>query len=600
MAIDNTGISSLDTGASDITYTGNEGPKSPQEEQQMMMAQLEQEYEQYRMEQMEIDPSKVLSFQDWYQATYEASRQGVAGGGIARLGYRGGQLVQPGLGRPGYQGDMPPGVRGRQASEQSGGTMGGYSDAERYAQRPPSRPIHHDTGDDTPVVPTYVRPGLGPEPKDKTILEKTKDTFLGPSKWLADQVSTRLSPYYIQHALEGYRKKMGYDHPMLYDEEEGDDFIKQALIDIDLAKEGDLSNEAFEKYMPPWQLAQRYPDDPKYSKYRTIGGEGGPYYPRDVHPGTGTGGITDATGTEIEPIDEFPTKRLEPIYADGGRVPAAYGGIMGDDGRRAYGLGSIFKKAKRAIKKVAKSDIGKMALLAGVGYLGGGGGMPTWMGGKGLGGFQMKTLLSKKNPLLFTDEKFSPWKGIGLASALPLFMGGDENEDEDKTYQEWLAEKNRWLGQIGEFPVGRGDPLYQRNLMAAQGGRIGYKKGGNDEEGHRSAALSAMYGLRKNAQEGGLMDLGGMEKDYRQEGGFVPLGGEERADDVPARLSKNEFVFTADAVRAAGGGDIDAGAEVMENVMENLEQGGQVSEESQGLEGARDMFATSQRLEGVM
>ncbi len=45
------------------------------------------------------------------------------------------------------------------------------------------------------------------------------------------------------------------------------------------------------------------------------------------------------------------------------------------------------------------------------------------------------------------------------------------------------------------------------------------------------------------AQEGGLMDLGGMEKDYRQEGGFVPIGGQEKADDVPARLSKNEFVL---------------------------------------------------------
>jgi len=107
-------------------------------------------------------------------------------------------------------------------------------------------------------------------------------------------------------------------------------------------------------------------------------------------------------------------------------------------------------------------------------------------------------------------------------------------------------------------------------------------------------------GGRIGAQEGGLMDLGGMEKDYRQEGGFVPIGGQEKADDVPARLSKNEFVFTADAVRAAGGGDIDAGAEVMENVMENLERGGQVSEESQGLEGARNMFATAQRLEGVL
>ena len=90
------------------------------------------------------------------------------------------------------------------------------------------------------------------------------------------------------------------------------------------------------------------------------------------------------------------------------------------------------------------------------------------------------------------------------------------------------------------------------------------------------------------------MDLGGMEKDYRQEGGFVPLGKEEKADDVPARLSKNEFVFTADAVRAAGGGDIDQGAEVMQNVMENLEQGGEISEESQGAQG---MYNNMQQLQ---
>ena len=117
---------------------------------------------------------------------------------------------------------------------------------------------------------------------------------------------------------------------------------------------------------------------------------------------------------------------------------------------------------------------------------------------------------------------------------------------------------------------------------------------------YRTGSDKLAEGGRIGAEEGGLMNLGGMEKDYRQEGGFVPLGGEERADDVPARLSKNEFVFTADAVRAAGGGDIDQGAEVMEKVMNNLEQGGQISEESQGLEGARNMFATAQRLEGVM
>ena len=153
----------------------------------------------------------------------------------------------------------------------------------------------------------------------------------------------------------------------------------------------------------------------------------------------------------------------------------------------------------------------------------------------------------------------------------------------------------------------------------AEGGRIGYAKGSKKRTGIMKMLADLeerfpelmMYGSmgagsilpflkeggRAGAQEGGLMDLGGMEKDYRQEGGFVPIGGKEKADDVPARLSKNEFVFTADAVRAAGGGDIDEGAAVMERLMENLEAGGKVSEDSQGLEGARGMFANAQELE---
>jgi hypothetical protein len=93
------------------------------------------------------------------------------------------------------------------------------------------------------------------------------------------------------------------------------------------------------------------------------------------------------------------------------------------------------------------------------------------------------------------------------------------------------------------------------------------------------------HGGRIGAQGGGIMpllNLGGMEKDYRQDGGFVPIGRKEKADDVPARLSKNEFVFTADAVKAAGGGDIDQGAQRMYNVMKNLEAGGEISEQSQG------------------
>ena len=103
--------------------------------------------------------------------------------------------------------------------------------------------------------------------------------------------------------------------------------------------------------------------------------------------------------------------------------------------------------------------------------------------------------------------------------------------------------------------------------------------------------------LIQRKADGWIMDLGGMENDYR-EGGVVPIGAKERADDVPARLSKNEFVFTADAVRNAGGGNIDKGAEVMQNMMDNLEAGGMISEESQGKENpAQAMFDQAQMLE---
>jgi len=163
----------------------------------------------------------------------------------------------------------------------------------------------------------------------------------------------------------------------------------------------------------------------------------------------------------------------------------------------------------------------------------------------------------------------------------------------------------------------------QFSTKKAEGGRIGLYAGGQSipsdytmEDARKTSMQDKMGGITdvmKQADlyrqgdvgqmymaEGGLMDLGGMEKDYRNDGGFVPLGGKEKADDVPARLSKNEFVFTADAVRAAGGGDIDQGAEVMEKVMKNLEQGGQISEETQGLSGAREMFDVSERLSEVV
>ena len=90
------------------------------------------------------------------------------------------------------------------------------------------------------------------------------------------------------------------------------------------------------------------------------------------------------------------------------------------------------------------------------------------------------------------------------------------------------------------------------------------QKGGDDEE------MSETLIMVEGKKDGGIMNLGGKEMDLRS-GGFVPLGKKERADDVPARLSKNEFVFTADAVRAAGGGSVKKGAQKMYDTMKSLE-----------------------------
>ena len=111
------------------------------------------------------------------------------------------------------------------------------------------------------------------------------------------------------------------------------------------------------------------------------------------------------------------------------------------------------------------------------------------------------------------------------------------------------------------------DPTY------AKGGIANLKNGGFPDLNKDGKVTKAdvLKGRGVFNMGGGVMDLGGMEKDYRFNGGFVPIGEYEKKDDVPARLSKNEFVFTADAVRAAGGGSINKGAKKMYDTMKTLE-----------------------------
>jgi hypothetical protein len=309
---------------------------------------------------------------------------------------------------------------------------------------------------------------------------------------------------------------------------------------------------------------------------------------------------------------------LRGYVADGGRISKASGGIMDTaTGRKGFILGGIADAVGDALGSVAdaagkvlKSDIGKAAVLGLGGYYLGGGqmfGLRPSAPGFSFGNLG-KSLFLKSGKDAFTLKNLDPLKVAGLLTLGGAAMGP---------------------AKVDQMPGGsdRGG-----KLLDSQGNEVlpseirkevvdAYKSGDAD----KIAAIQDYYkflpglnavrlpditpylpypsyatGGRVAAQEGGLMDLGGMEKDYRNTGGFVDIGAQEKADDVPARLSVNEFVMTADAVRNAGGGDIDKGAEVMENMMKNLENGGRVSEESQGNTGAQEMFSVSERIGEVI
>jgi hypothetical protein len=131
--------------------------------------------------------------------------------------------------------------------------------------------------------------------------------------------------------------------------------------------------------------------------------------------------------------------------------------------------------------------------------------------------------------------------------------------DANKKYQDELAAMGQTVATNRQQQID-----YIRSAMITAGF--------NDDEIASAITRSGFnQGGYAGYAQGGIMDLGGMEMDYRAKGGFVPIGKKERADDVPARLSKNEFVFTAKAVRNAGDGDVRKGAKKMYQIMNQLE-----------------------------
>jgi len=109
------------------------------------------------------------------------------------------------------------------------------------------------------------------------------------------------------------------------------------------------------------------------------------------------------------------------------------------------------------------------------------------------------------------------------------------------------------------------DPEY---MVLDDAGRDAFVARYNIAKGGRVGLMGGSMPMGEpRVNKGGITEL-----DYRAKGGFVPVGIKEKADDVPAMLSKNEFVFTADAVRGAGNGSIENGAQKMYDTMKNLER----------------------------
>jgi len=323
-------------------------------------------------------------------------------------------------------------------------------------------------------------------------------------------------------------------------------------------------------------------------------------------------GLLEVPGVQITPeqrqlIEDEQVGDIRDIMAaDGGMIG---GGIMDAAGRQNYFLGKLVKKATRAVKKIVKSPVGKLGIGAALAF----------------SPFGKEKLL----PFIMKNKELAAAAGL---IAAPFIFGQEEQQQptgftgpvggqiDSRAYTDpygvlytaFRADGSPKEGEKGNMKVaGYLDPMSEKNDMAMEMFGKQLKDLTEDELDILDEEIQRLRS--KFMAEGGstekepvakktmpLLDMGGQEMDLRAEGGFVPIGRMEKADDVPARLSKNEFVFTADAVRNAGDGDVDKGAEVMYNMMKNLEAGGEVSKESQGLEGARNMFQTSKRLEEVI
>jgi hypothetical protein len=308
------------------------------------------------------------------------------------------------------------------------------------------------------------------------------------------------------------------------------------------------------------------------------------------------------------------------------------GGIIDIVPRDKFFLGKIAKAAKKTVKKVTggikdilSSDIGKAALLGFGAYklgpmLGSNMALPEFLtsktaknlaigaAGSILGGVMAKAQEGDEEAIEATRnvDSLKSYLRQGYRN-LKSFVKADGTEDVEaleaqvnRDVSEYSSGAGGYAqgGRIGfaegtyddfeEFMKERGKAMKNFNrdrileefrqymkrqdptVEAAEGGRIEYAMGDSASDNAMQAAGIEGLPVRQNPK-------GVKELDLRETGGFIPpVGIKEKEDDIPAMLSNNEFVFTADAVRGMGEGDVNKGAQRMYSMMKALERGGRV------------------------
>ena len=161
----------------------------------------------------------------------------------------------------------------------------------------------------------------------------------------------------------------------------------------------------------------------------------------------------------------------------------------------------------------------------------------------------------------------------GASALYSYFTGEFEPQQPGESMEEYMARRNtrvkqQMRGYMDSYYTPLRNPQYAAMSDEEKNNYIDSIVGQGMASGGRVGLMGGSMPMGKpRVNQGGITEL-----DFRAKGGFVPVGIKEKADDVPAMLSKNEFVFTADAVRGAGNGSIENGAQKMYDTMKNLER----------------------------